>query len=499
MTTRSPVSTRWLLAALAAVALVATSCSGSETSSPGSSDKITGNSVAGTQSAGPFVVSVQPDDEGRSLLDGIAQATRSVDIVVYEINAPQINAALADAVKRGVDVRLVVNGQWWGAGAYKLSFAYQVQSVLQEAATAPGAGKVAVNWANNNFQITHQKTAVIDARGPDGTVLPASALPATAQAHILTGNLNAFGYQVPTGGTTTTSNSCQKPCNFWSARDFYVKVSDPTLIAEVARVFQSDFSCAGPTETNDLASTSLPLTWSNGSTGVNPGDPPNQYPAQGNYPYFPSTNPSPTAPDPGPGTDQGNVRKRQLEIINNATSNLRVYNEEMADNQMVNALAAAAKRLGPGKVRIVMTQNTSYNWAFKELVSAGAEVHLFNTNPGTLYIHGKVILADDVTAYIGSTNISSSSINYNRELGIVLQNQPAALAPVIATFEQDWLNPAGAPFVVTPGSTSSTTTTTTAPTPSVPTYAANTPPPDPRASTFTPPQPCGPIGTAPAS
>ena len=495
--TSTTTSRRWgrLLTAAAVTVLIAAGCSGTDSSTK--TDKVTGDSVAATSGASPYTITVQPEDQGRSLLDAFAGAKVSVDIVVYEINAPQINAALADAVKRGVNVRLVVNGQWWGAGAYKLSFAYQVQSVLQQAAASPGAGKVAVNWSNNNFQITHQKTAVIDALDKDGKPLPASALPAGAQAHILTGNLNAFGYQVPTGGTgTTAKNSCQDPCNFWSARDFYVKVTDPAIVAEVARVFESDYSCAGPTVTNDLASTALPLTWSNGSTGVNPGDPANQYPAQGNYPYFPNTNAGPTAPDPGPGTDQGNVRKRQLDIINNAQSDLRVYNEEMADNQIVNALSAAATRLGPGKVRVVMTQNSSYTWAFSQLVRAGAEVHLFNTNPGTLYIHGKVIMADGKTAYIGSTNISSPSMNYNRELGIVLTDQAATLSPVIATFDADWANPAGAPFQPSPGTS---TTTSTTPTPSTPSYAANTPPPDPKSSSFTPPMACGPIGTAPPS
>lgn len=495
MTPTSNVRRRWLVTATVLIGLLAGACSGTDSSTK--TDKVTGDTVAATAGASAYSITVQPEDQGRSLLDAINGAKRSVDIVVYEINAPQINAALADAVTRGVNVRLVVNGQWWGAGAYKLSFAYQVQSVLQQAAAQPGAGKVAVNWASNNFQITHQKTAIIDALGPDGKVLPANALPAGAQVHILTGNLNAFGYQVPSGGTgTTVKNSCQDPCNFWSARDFYVKVTDPAIVAEVARVFESDYSCAGPTVTNDLASTNLPLTWSNGSTGVASGDPAGQYPAQGNYPYFPNTNAGPTDPDPGPGTDQGNVRKRQLDIINNAQSDLRVYNEEMADNQIVNALSATAKRLGPGKVRVVMTQNSSYTWAFTQLVNAGAEVHLFNTNPGTLYIHGKVIMADGKTAYIGSTNISSSSINYNRELGIVLTDQPAALSPVIATFDADWANPAGAPFQPTPGSS---TTTSTTPTPSTPTYAANTPPPDPRSSSFTPPMTCGPIGTAPPS
>lgn len=388
--------------------------------------------------------SVQPDDQGRSLLDAINRATTSVAITVYEIDAPQINQALVAAVERGVNVRMVLNGQWWGGSSTR--YAYDVKSVLDAAAAQPGAGKVEINWSSNNFQITHQKTVIIDALDKDGKVLAPADLPATAVAMVLTGNLNAYGYQ------SYQPAACPAPCNFWSARDFYMAVTDADVIAEIARVFASDFACDGRTVTNGLRDTPLALTWSNGSTGVQPGDAADEYPADGQYPYFPSTpaSPSPDGPDPGPGTDQGNVRSRMLTVINGAQDRLDVYNEEMSDQQTTDAIAAAAQRLGPGKVRIVMTGNVngqnSYAKAYNQLQAAGAVIHLFPNANNVLYIHAKAIVADGKSAYIGSTNISSPSINFNRELGLMFTDQPDVLAPILATFEADFTNTVAVPW-----------------------------------------------------
>lgn len=443
---------RWLVP-LAVVPLALVACgndSAQDSGASGSAPAATSPSGSAGANAGAVDqtasvrFSVQPDDQGRSLLDAIGRATTSVAITVYEIDAPQINQALVEAVERGVNVRLVLNGQWWGGSSTR--YAYDVKSVLDAAAAKPGAGKVEVNWSSNNFQITHQKTVLVDALGKNGEVLAPADLPATAVAMVLTGNLNAYGYQ------SYQPQKCPAPCNFWSARDFYMAVTDSDLIAEIARVFASDFACDGRTVTNGLRDTPLALTWSNGSTGVQPGDAADEYPADGQYPYFSSNpaTPSPDGPDPGPGTDQGNVRSRMLAVINGAQERLDVYNEEMNDQQTVDAIAAAAQRLGPGKVRVVMTGSVngqnSYAKAYNQMQAAGATIHLFPSANNVLYIHAKAILADGKNAYVGSTNISSPSINFNRELGLVFADQPDVLAPVLATFETDFNNPVAVPW-----------------------------------------------------
>ncbi len=61
----------------------------------------------------------------------------------------------------------------------------------------------------------------------------------------------------------------------------------------------------------------------------------------------------------------------------------------------------------------------------------------------TPYIHSKSILADGRRAYIGSVNFTATSMDQNRELGI-LTTSPSVLRKLGETFDQDWEK--GEPF-----------------------------------------------------
>ncbi|WP_308014179.1 phospholipase D-like domain-containing protein [Streptantibioticus parmotrematis] len=111
-------------------------------------------------------------------------------------------------------------------------------------------------------------------------------------------------------------------------------------------------------------------------------------------------------------------------LINGATKNLYVENQELTDTAVVNALAAAAKR--GVAVELVMTNDENqYSSEFDTLTSAGAKVSTYAEN-APLYIHAKAIVADHGTSsekvFVGSENFTSTSLNENRELGIILQN-----------------------------------------------------------------------------
>jgi len=70
-----------------------------------------------------------------------------------------------------------------------------------------------------------------------------------------------------------------------------------------------------------------------------------------------------------------------------------------------------------------------------------------------LYIHAKMVLADYGTpgaqAYIGSENFSCTSLNDNRECGILI-GEPAILDRLNATYASDWAQPS---VSVTPDTT----------------------------------------------
>ncbi len=130
-----------------------------------------------------------------------------------------------------------------------------------------------------------------------------------------------------------------------------------------------------------------------------------------------------------------------LDLVNNATSSLLVYNEEMADVRITKALEAAAKR--GVTVGVVMTYATNWKPAFTELVNAGVDVKTF-ASTGKLYIHAKVIIVDSHIAFVGSENFSVTSLESNRELGIFIA-RPDILESLIQTFEQDYQS--ARPFV----------------------------------------------------
>jgi cardiolipin synthase len=113
---------------------------------------------------------------------------------------------------------------------------------------------------------------------------------------------------------------------------------------------------------------------------------------------------------------------QMLDVINSATTTLRVENEEMGLPAVTTALENAAKR--GVNVEVVMT-NTANEYAteFDALTTTGVHVATYAAT-ASLYIHAKVILADFGTTaarvFIGSENFSSASLTKNRELGLIL-------------------------------------------------------------------------------
>ena len=110
-----------------------------------------------------------------------------------------------------------------------------------------------------------------------------------------------------------------------------------------------------------------------------------------------------------------------LALINGATSTLSVENEEMDDADIADALAAAAKR--GVHVQVTMTANSSYATELNQLKTAGVKIATYAAS-APLYIHAKVIIADfgktTAKAFVGSENFSNTSLNKNRELGLMI-------------------------------------------------------------------------------
>jgi phosphatidylserine/phosphatidylglycerophosphate/cardiolipin synthase-like enzyme len=181
---------------------------------------------------------------------------------------------------------------------------------------------------------------------------------------------------------------------FSTSRDFGYVTSDPALVSEIEQVFNADWNY----------------------TSVEPSQPALVW--------------SPV-----------NSRTKITQVINGASTSLDIYNEELEDASVLSAIASAAQR--GVQVRVLCAKLSGSGGADgnaagrNQINSAGGQAKV-----GTaLYIHAKMVLADQGTssalAYMGSENFSATSLDKNRELGILLTDS-SMLSSLESTFQSDW-------------------------------------------------------------
>jgi phosphatidylserine/phosphatidylglycerophosphate/cardiolipin synthase-like enzyme len=151
------------------------------------------------------------------------------------------------------------------------------------------------------------------------------------------------------------------------------------------------------------------------------------------------------AVSPGDGADlvwsPTDSQGKLLALINGATSSLRIYSEEMGDTTVENALIRAAKR-GVDVQVCGENEDREYDRAYTKLARAGIPISYYSSSTG-FYIHGKVIEADygsgHARMFVGSENFSRTSLDDNRELGLIISD-PAVLSAMARTFAADFRN-----------------------------------------------------------
>jgi len=184
-----------------------------------------------------------------------------------------------------------------------------------------------------------------------------------------------------------------QPGYFGSTRDFAIITTVPDEVGEIARVFEADWNA------RNIVPEVSSLVW------------------------------SPT-----------DSRQKLLSLIAGAIKTLEIYNEEAEDRQILQAMIDAAKR--GVKVRFISAQlgerGVDRNQEGRDLLNSNGVNAKCVTVP---YIHGKMILADYGTSnarvFIGSENFSQTSLDRNRELGILV-TEPEILDRLHTTFEADW-------------------------------------------------------------
>ncbi len=286
-------------------------------------------------------------ESGYGFIDAaIERAHTSIDLSMYELSDPIVEADLVARARAGVDVRVILNSAYYGA------------SENANAAATLRAGSVHVVWAPSD-QIFHAKYLVVD----------------NATAYIGTGNF--------------------VPADYGSTRDFWVSDTRRSDVSAIVATFDSDF--VGRSVNHQAGG----LVWSPGSTGA------------------------------------------LITLIDSARHSVLVENEEMDSTPIEGALMSAAHR--GVDVEVAMTEDSEWTSALDRLASSGVRVRLLSESQ--VYVHAKVICVDCVgdagTVFLGSENFSTSSLSYNRELGVITTSG-AAVGAVRRAFDADFA--AGTPL-----------------------------------------------------
>lgn len=122
-----------------------------------------------------------------------------------------------------------------------------------------------------------------------------------------------------------------------------------------------------------------------------------------------------------------------ISLIKKAQKNIDIEIEVIEDREILQLLAEKSNSV---QIRLLippLNQINSNTVAVNLLKQKGVVVKKL-TNP---YVHAKLILVDAKFAYIGSINLSSQSMDQNREAGIILSNLQISQT-LSQTFQNDW-------------------------------------------------------------
>lgn len=338
----------------------------------------------------------------------IRSASKTVDIEIYEMKDLDVLAAIKDAMARGVVVRIIkepspvgVRCRWWDSSLddSELTSDCKVTTQLYKDVNKGPKGSKMVAFdkelcgrtkkTKNCYQ--HGKMILID-----------RADPKLAAALISTGNFNS-------------SNLCnlrQEPskCN----RDFSYITTEPDVIEALAKIFENDFASKRTDFDKLLGQNDLAK-----KITVSP------------YAFEPL-----------------------VEFLSRATGKIQIQTQYLKDNEF-NASIIKLKQKKPNldiEIQLADTCNygsisehDAYNYSllFRKFDDLGIKIKMFNKHhrlqgkPG--YLHSKIMIVDQSLAWLGSTNVSETSFQHNREFGIFFDNQ-GRVSSLSQLLEEDFNN-----------------------------------------------------------
>lgn len=137
----------------------------------------------------------------------------------------------------------------------------------------------------------------------------------------------------------------------------------------------------------------------------------------------------PTLGDPNLVVSPYNARAKLKALLMRARRSLMLYAEEVIDPGIVATLVNRARH---GVDVRVLAATTSPS-AARSLSRVG----IYPRRLFAPYIHAKVIVADTSVAFMGSENLSRTSLDRNRELGLIVRDG-AVVHRIVQVFARDW-------------------------------------------------------------
>ena len=127
-----------------------------------------------------------------------------------------------------------------------------------------------------------------------------------------------------------------------------------------------------------------------------------------------------------------NARERILAVIEGAQETLDIESMQFADWGVRNAVKA---RVQAGvQVRALLADA---NWIDANASAATFLKDLAVPVKWIPHLHTKMLVADGKVAYVGSENFSQTSLDKNREVGVILV-ESSSISPLASTFDNDW-------------------------------------------------------------
>lgn len=126
------------------------------------------------------------------------------------------------------------------------------------------------------------------------------------------------------------------------------------------------------------------------------------------------------------------ARQTILRLISEASDQLDIYAEVLRDPEIISALINAADREVMVRAAISPTEESAMP-IWEDLARRGVAIRIISD----VYIHAKLLIADKLEAFVGSQNLTEGSLDRNREIGIIL-NDDISLQRLSALFDWDF-------------------------------------------------------------